>query len=67
MQIVKEMLRDRMLNFWFIIFPLMFILILGAIFSDNDKSVSFDVGIVVEDHGKVAQDIKEAFDSVLGF
>jgi ABC-2 type transport system permease protein len=62
----KELLRDRMSLFWYIAFPVIFILIFGAIFSDiNDYN--FDVGIVTESEGPVAQGITHAFESIESF
>ncbi|WP_265445244.1 ABC transporter permease [Acetivibrio straminisolvens] len=64
---IREMLRERMQIFWFIIFPIVFVLILGTIFNSGDKAMEFDVGLVLEDQGEVSRGLKEAFESVTVF
>jgi len=62
----KELLRDRMSLFWYIAFPVIFILIFGAIFSDVGD-INFDVGIVTESQGPIAEGIAQAFEAVESF
>jgi len=44
----KEMARDRMALFWFLAFPVLFILLFGTIFSENNDTASFSIGLVQE-------------------
>lgn len=60
---LKEFVRDRPALFWMLAFPLIFILLFGAIFS-NEDNVSFDIGLVVEDQSPVAQGFAEALKSI---
>ncbi|MGE5576727.1 MAG: ABC transporter permease [Syntrophothermus sp.] len=63
----KDMLRDRMTMFWFLAFPVIFILLFGAIFSGGGGTPSYSVGLAVEDEGPMGQGIKKAFESVPAF
>ena len=52
---LREVYRDRMALFWMLAFPLIFVLIFGAIFN-NDTPPSVELGLVLEDQGpEVAQ------------
>lgn len=62
----KELLRDRMSLFWYIAFPVIFILIFGAIFSGG-TNLNFEVGIAAESEGPVARGIVQAFEAVESF
>lgn len=55
---LKEFVRDRMTVFWTLAFPLVFILLFGVIFAGGGSS-QFDVGLVVEDRGAVAQQVAD--------
>jgi ABC-2 type transport system permease protein len=44
----QEFVRDRMALFWTLAFPIMFVVIFGLIFSNQDAS-AFHVGVVLED------------------
>lgn len=44
----KEFVRDRTAMFWTLAFPIMFIVIFGLIFSDQDAT-AYSVGVVLED------------------
>lgn len=44
----KEFVRDRMAMFWTVVFPVMFILVFGAFFS-NEDAIAYPVGVVLED------------------
>jgi len=44
----KEFARDRMAMFWTLAFPIMFILIFGVLFSDQESG-AYPVGVVLED------------------
>lgn len=63
---VKELVRDRMAIFWFLVFPVIFILIFGAVFA-NEGSSSFDVGLVAESQDPVAEQISRALGSIASF
>lgn len=57
---LREFARDRMAIFWTVAFPVLFIVIFGLIFSNND-SFSADLGLVVEDGGAPAQKLVQTF------
>ncbi|MGD0153676.1 MAG: ABC transporter permease [Thermacetogeniaceae bacterium] len=61
---IKELLRDRMSMFWFIAFPIFFILLFGAIFSGSEDTASFAVGVVQQDNGPIAKGLDAALASV---
>ena len=42
----KEFARDRMAMFWTLAFPIMFILIFGVLFSDQESG-AYPVGVVL--------------------
>ncbi|GAV23552.1 ABC transporter permease [Carboxydothermus pertinax] len=60
----KEMIREKMTIFWYIVFPLLFVFIFGTIFSGGGKNVSYDIGLVNLDQGPVSTGIVKAFDKV---
>jgi len=60
---VKGFIRDRMALFWMLAFPVFFILLFGAIFS-QENGASFDIGLVVEDSGPAGVRIAETFEKV---
>ncbi|HHW11320.1 MAG TPA: ABC transporter permease [Firmicutes bacterium] len=60
---IREFSRDLMTLFWFLAFPLIFILLFGAIFSGNGD-LEFQVGLAVEDQGPAAAGIAEAMKAV---
>ncbi|MCL4515429.1 MAG: ABC transporter permease [Firmicutes bacterium] len=64
---VKDMMRDRMSMFWFLAFPIVFILLFGAVFSGNGADQSYSIGLAVEDKGPVGSGIRKAFESVPSF
>lgn len=45
---LKDMLRDKMSLFWFILFPVIFMFLFGWIFSGTGSPIHFDLGVVVE-------------------
>lgn len=61
---VKDIVRDRMSIFWFVAFPLMFILIFGVIFGQDRITTKFQVGLVVEDRGAIGKAVKQSFQTV---
>lgn len=63
----KEMVRDRMAMFWFLAFPVIFILLFGLIFSGDGGGPTFDVGLVIEDQGGLGQALDTALKSVPAF
>jgi ABC-2 type transport system permease protein len=60
---LKEFGRDRMALFWTLVFPVLFILIFGAIFSNPDSG-SFNVGLVVEDALPAGEQLAQVFEEV---
>jgi ABC-2 type transport system permease protein len=48
-----EFVRDRMAMFWTLAFPIMFIVIFGVIFSEQDAT-AYPVGVVLEDPSDLA-------------
>ncbi len=61
---LKEFVRDRGALFWTLAFPLVFILLFGVIFSGNNNSVNYTVGLVNEDGGQAGAALVQAFHSV---
>jgi ABC-2 type transport system permease protein len=62
---LKNLLRDKMSVFWFIGFPLIFVIIFGTLFGGfEDGETKFDIGLVVEDDGPMGQVITQVFKSV---
>lgn len=61
---VKDIIRDRMSIFWFVAFPLLFVFLFGAIFSENQNPTKYSIGLVVEDQGPLGAGIKGAFAAV---
>jgi ABC-2 type transport system permease protein len=57
---MKEFIRDRGALFWTFAFPILFILLFGAIFSGNN-SVSYNVGLVNQDTGPVGAQLANVF------
>jgi ABC-2 type transport system permease protein len=45
---LKDMVRDKMTIFWFLMFPVLFILLFGLIFSGDAQSININLGVVVE-------------------
>ncbi|MHB1419624.1 MAG: ABC transporter permease [Bacillota bacterium] len=64
---LKEMLRDRMAMFWFLAFPLLFILLFGMIFSNDNNDQTFKVGLVMESQGPLGTAATKALESVPAF
>ncbi len=62
---VREFVRDRSALFWAVAFPVMFILIFGAVFSGSDD-ISFSIGLVNED-GAASERLVESFQSIDAF
>ena len=63
---LKEFVRDRMAMFWTLAFPIFFIFIFGIIFSGS-SSMTFDIGVAVEDTGQVGSALGQAFHQVESF
>lgn len=55
----RNVFRDRMALFWFLAFPIVFVLLFGTIFSDDWTPSEFPVGLVA-DGGEVAQGLASA-------
>ncbi|MBI1801229.1 MAG: ABC transporter permease [Chloroflexi bacterium] len=60
---MKEFVRDRMTIFWTLLFPVMFIVLFGLIFSSSSNA-SFDVGLVLEDQGQVGAQLAIVFRNI---
>lgn len=61
---LRELIRDRMAIFWFFAFPVLFIIMFGAIFGRDGDSQSFEVGMALEEKGVVGRTFYQAFASV---
>ncbi|MEW6522988.1 MAG: ABC transporter permease [Bacillota bacterium] len=59
----KEIIRDRMSLFWFLAFPVLFVLLFGAIFS-NTASHTFHVGVAGGDGTVVGEAVRVALRQV---
>jgi ABC-2 type transport system permease protein len=64
---VKDIVRDRMSIFWFLAFPILFILLFGAIFGKDQTTTKYSVGLVIEDRGSVGVAVRKAFEGVSAF
>ncbi|NLZ28627.1 MAG: ABC transporter permease [Firmicutes bacterium] len=62
----KNMFRDRMVLFWFLAFPLLFILLFGTIFSNDAIISDFPIGLVGDD-GEVSRALHSALDQAEAF
>lgn len=60
----KDIIRDRMSIFWFLAFPILFILLFGTIFGSNQDSTKYSVGLVVEGRSPVGTAVQSAFQSI---
>lgn len=60
---MKEFFRDRMATFWTLAFPILFIVLFGAIFSGGG-SPTYSVGLVNQDNGPVANQLDSVFKSI---
>lgn len=58
---LKDIIRDRMSLFWYIGFPLLFILIFGAIFGRDPSGATYHVGLVTAGQSSLNAGIDEAF------
>ena len=63
---IKQFLRERAALFWTFAFPVLFILIFGAVFSGEDD-VSFSIGLVMEDSSPAAQGLTAMLEQVPPF
>lgn len=63
---LKEFSRNRMAMFWTIAFPVFFMLLFGIIFS-GDSDATFQIGVAVEDSGRIGSALAQAFDGVQAF
>jgi ABC-2 type transport system permease protein len=62
---IREFTRDKTALFWTLAFPIMFILIFGAIFSGGDD-ISFTIGVVNQD-GDGSTQLVEGFQQIEAF
>ena len=63
---LKSLIRNRMALFWFLVFPVIFILIFGAVFSGNQQA-SFEIGLVCPPGDPLAAAIQRGFAQVQAF
>jgi len=63
---LREFTRNRLAMFWSVAFPVLFILLFGVTFSGTG-STTFNVGVAVEDSGKIGPALAQAFDGVQAF
>ena len=63
---LREFTRNRLAMFWSVAFPVLFILLFGATFSGTGDT-TFNVGVAVEDSGKIGLALAQAFDGVQAF
>lgn len=69
----KEMFRDRMQIFWFLLFPVIFVLVFGVLFSNIGKesspgipaNVSFDIGVASKEEAALTEPVKKRFSDIL--
>ncbi len=59
---VKSLLRDRAALFWAFMFPIMFVLLFGAIFSGSGDT-KITVGLVNEDANPISNQLQSAFEN----
>lgn len=64
---LKEMLRDRMALFWFLAFPILFVLLFGTIFGGDTSSATYTIGLVVEDEGDAGRGLQQVFNEISAF
>lgn len=63
---LKQFVRERAALFWSFAFPIIFILIFGAVFSGTND-ISFSVGLVMKDDSPPAQTLSEVLQQVPAF
>ncbi len=63
---LKNILRDRMSTFWFLAFPVLFIILFGLIFSRNDE-ITYKIGLVYPKGDILAEGVAQGFKSVKAF
>jgi ABC-2 type transport system permease protein len=61
----RQFLRDRVAMFFTFLFPVIFMLIFGFVFADSD--VSYNIGLVDEDHSEVSAGIAASLQAVPPF
>ena len=62
----KQFVREKSALFWTFAFPIVFILIFGAIFGGVDDT-TFPIGLVIEDDSAVAGQLNSTFHNVSAF
>ncbi len=63
---LKNLLRDHMSTFWFLAFPVLFILLFGLIFSRNEEA-SYTIGMAFPKGDPLAEGVVQGFKSVKAF
>jgi len=63
---LREFTRNRLAMFWSVAFPVLFILLFGVTFSGTGTT-TFNVGVAVEDSGKIGPALAQAFNGVQAF
>lgn len=46
---LKDLVRDKMSIFWFLMFPILFIVLFGLIFSGGSEGIHVNLGVIVEE------------------
>jgi ABC-2 type transport system permease protein len=64
---IKDIVRDRMSIFWFLAFPLLFIILFGVIFGHDQSSTHYSIGLVIEEHGRLGSVIQRTFEKTPAF
>lgn len=63
---IKDLIRERMNLFWFLGFPIIFMLIFGMIFSGNGN-VNYDVGLAYDSEGPLVDALSAGLSAVSAF
>ncbi len=63
---LRSLVRNRMALFWFLVFPVIFILIFGAVFS-GDQSPSFQIGLVYTAGDPLGEGVRTGIGQVKSF
>jgi ABC-2 type transport system permease protein len=63
---MKEFFRDRSALFWTLAFPIIFIVLFGAIFSGS-SGANYTIGLVDQDHGPVSGTVIATFKGIKAF
>ncbi len=64
---LKDMVRDKMTIFWFLMFPVIFIVLFGFIFSGETDNIEINLGVVVEKESVFTDNVVETLNQVPAF